>query len=131
MIPVPTESALELLQEKNSLLDSFLTLTREEMAKVKRKKFDSLESFYQHRDKILRLVQVISEHFTQAQPPQCPVERQQLDVLEEEADRLISRILEVDLEMISLIDHEKNLVIRELQSVHANRKILKAYRSGL
>jgi hypothetical protein len=133
MNQVPTVNVLALLQEKNSLLDSFLTLTVEELAKVKKKKYDTLERFYQHRDKILNLIKVISEHCDRQlnETPLNSEEQRLAKQLVAQNDDVINRILDLDLEMIAIVDHEKNLVIRELQSVSANKKILKAYRSGL
>lgn len=133
MSPVVAQNPLALLEEKNNLLDCFLTLTSEELIKVKAKNFDSLGAFYMQRGKILDLIKTISDHIDRSLADHCLLqdEKSWADQLAAEGHRLTQEILTLDLELISYLDQEKSSVIRELQSVTSGRRVLKAYKSGL
>ncbi len=130
------ETILNLLKDKNYHLDKFRQLNETELLNFSEGNFDNLESFYQARETLLDLIRCIDrlvEAASAAQPGPLPVlesEKRQLIQSMSEKNELVTHILGLDLQILSVIELAKSNIIKELRQVQGAKKAVGAYKSG-
>lgn len=126
---------ITLLNQKNHYLEKFYSLNETELLNFVRGDFNSLESFYQMRDKILEIIKYIDSEIDHAQvrsEGELTLEIK-LQIRESMAikDEYVNRILAQDLEILACIENEKSNIIRELQSINRSKNAVGRYKSGI
>ena len=130
------ERIVELLEKKNDYLEKFFVISDAELLNFKAGDFDNLESFYDCREKILNIIKHIEKEVEKISHQFSPSEKMppemlaQMKVEMSSKDVWVSKILDLDLEIMSCIEAEKSSMIRELSSVKAGKKVLEGYHSG-
>ncbi len=122
---------LDLLQRKNSFLEKFYTINEAELLNFTNDDFDNLESFYQCRENILRLVGRLDEQLddylkSMDSDISREVRRQIQDCLDRK-DEWAKKIVDQDLQIITEIERKKTGIINELKSVQNGKMLHKAY----
>ncbi len=131
---------LDLFKKKKHFLSEFAQLGSVELKRFQNHDFSHLESFYNSRESLLELIKYIdqkiedmetSEDFKKEQRSQRFIENKapHLDLLKVEMKVLTQEILKKDLEILSLIDREKSLLIKDIQSVRKNKKHVSSYKT--
>jgi hypothetical protein len=123
---------IELVNQKNHFLEKFYSLNENELINFAQGEFDNLESFYSSREKILEMIKYIDDQLNKTQIN--TTETTSEDKLELKSalaikDEYVSRILEQDLEILAHIESAKSEIIRELQDLKRNRKIVGSFKS--
>lgn len=130
------DEIINLLNEKNSCLEKFYNLNEKEMQNFINGNFDNLESFYECREGILNMIRRVDEMIDIAslsfeesndQPEATVTEK--VAVAMQTKNKMIERILEQDLEILSTIDQAKSEIIRELAQTRMAKKAVTSYRS--
>ncbi|MGE4131753.1 MAG: hypothetical protein AB7F86_08940 [Bdellovibrionales bacterium] len=130
------ETILNLLKDKNYHLQKFHDLNESELLNFAESNFDNLEVFYESRETILDLVRCIDrliEAAIQAQGDSIPVrdeDKKEMARCIDAKNELVTKILEQDLQVLSVIEQAKSSIIRELRQVQSARKAVGAYKSG-
>lgn len=126
---------ITLLNQKNHYLEKFYSLNETELMNFSRGIFDTLESFYQMRDKMLDIIKYIDTEIDQAQARAEGVLTTDARLQIREAlaikEEYVSRILAQDLEILACIETAKSNIIKELQSIHRAKNAVGRYKSGL
>jgi len=126
---------INLLQEKNHYLEKFYSLNENEIINFSQGNFDSLEGFYNTREKILEVIKYIDGQLDQVQIEMRDMtkvsdeERRQIKQAMAIKDEYVSRIIDQDLEVLACIEAAKSNIIRELQDVRRARKAVGGYKS--
>lgn len=126
---------INLMNEKNHYLEKFFSLNEVELANFQLGNFDSIENFYQNREKILEIISYIDSEIAKLQdenddsflPSQSEKDqaRQCLAV----KDEYVKRIVDLDLEILACIEHAKNSIIKDLQTIKSGKKAISGYKS--
>jgi len=126
---------ITLLNQKNHYLEKFYSLNETELLNFAKGDFQTVESFYEMRDKILELIKYLDSEIDKAQKQMdgpVPSEvRQQLREALSIKDEYVNRILAQDLEILSCIETAKSNIIRELQDIKKTKSAMGRYKSGL
>jgi hypothetical protein len=126
---------ISLLEEKNHYLEKFYALNEKETANFARGNFDSLEVFYNTREKILEIINYLDGQIEIAQASMdnaaeiTAEEKMQMKQSMLIKDQYVSRIIAQDLEVLACIEAAKSNIIRELQEVRRGRKAVGGYKS--
>jgi hypothetical protein len=123
---------ITLLNQKNHYLEKFYSLNEKELINFAQGDFGNLESFYQMREKILELIKYLDSEVEQTRQDDHLVEksdRVQIRELLAIKEEYVSRILAQDLEVLQCIESTKSSIIRELQDLKRNRKVVGSYKS--
>lgn len=126
-------SIIDLLTEKNGLLEKFYKINEQALEKFLAGNFEGLEAFYEGREGLLTIIKKIDEKIESMN--QIVIDKSQIDnaikrvILSalEYKNELVSRILEQDLKLLSAIEMEKSSLIKELTQVRTARKAVSAY----
>jgi hypothetical protein len=124
---------IQLLNQKNHLLEKFYTLNERELLNFVKSNFDNLEHFYRSREKILELIKIVDNEIEVA-PLLEPHETQYRAEIKEALaikDEYVNRILAQDLEVLSCIETAKSDIIKELQDIRRAKHAVGSYRSKL
>lgn len=126
---------VELLKEKNHFLEKFCSLTENEMVQFSQGNFDSLEYFYQTREDILSSIKYVDESIENLnqQTANQNVSKEIKDAVQVQIkikNQYVSKIMTLDLEVLSCIEEAKSSIIRELQNLKKNKKAISGYKSG-
>jgi hypothetical protein len=125
-----------LLNEKNHYLEKFYALNETELKAFIQGRFETLESFYLTREKILEVIRYIDDQINELrlmsettmatlEPSLKQAMRAALGI----KDQYVSKIMEQDLSVISCIESAKSEIIRELQGIRKNKKAVAGYKS--
>ncbi|MCB0363128.1 MAG: hypothetical protein KDD35_10415 [Bdellovibrionales bacterium] len=131
------DEIIDLLTEKNCCLEKFLNLNKSEFKNFQEGNFNGLDSFYQDRESLLKLVQAIDNNIelSNSHPltgePVSEVQRKAILKCLAYKNELVTDILEMDLQILSLIEATKSMIIRELTEVRSTRKAIRGYHSGI
>lgn len=126
---------ISLLNEKNHYLEKFFSLNEIELGNFQEGNFDSIESFYQSREKILEIISYMDGEIGKLQveqdDPFAPSQLEKNQVLECLAvkDEYVKRILAMDLEILACIENAKNGIIRELKDLKNSKKAIGGYKA--
>lgn len=127
---------INLLAEKNDCLQKFLDLNKKEIENFNRGHFDNLRNFYENREVLLQLINKIDDQIgtlnIEAEDQTMMDDACRRAIVKSLAQRkdLVTNILALDLEILSLIEVTKSQIIKDLVSVRAARKAIKGYHSG-
>jgi len=122
------ERVIALLREKNHCLEKFYWLNEQELINFGGGNFESVEAFYQAREKILGQIQcldgMLSDESARTSANVSDQLREEASALLQSKDELVKSILAQDLQVIEYIEKEKSNIIRELRSTkHAQRAV--------
>ncbi|MGZ3743977.1 MAG: hypothetical protein ACXWRE_10705 [Pseudobdellovibrionaceae bacterium] len=126
---------ISLLQEKNHYLEKFYALNETELVNFSLGNFESLELFYNTRERILEIIKYIdgqlgqTDLVTESSVYTAPQDRAAIALAMRTKDEYVSRIIEQDLEVLACIEAAKSNIIRELQDVRRARKAVGGYKS--
>lgn len=126
---------INLMNEKNHYLEKFFSLNEIELANFQLGNFDSLDSFYQSREKILEIISYLDaelhklqgEHDDAFLPSQA--ERDQARECLAVKDEYVKRIVDLDLEILACIEQAKNAIIKDLQNIKNGKKAITGYKA--
>ena len=125
---------ITLLNQKNHYMEKFYSLNETELMNFSKGNFDSIESFYQMRDKILDMVKYIDQEIDRSQAEmEIPLRAEIKSQIRESLaikDEYVNRILAQDLEILTCIESAKSNIIRELQELQRTRSVMGRYKSG-
>ena len=126
---------ITLLNQKNHYLEKFYSLNEAELMNFAKGDFETVESFYDMRDKILEIIKYLDAEIDTAQrlmegPVPSEIRGQLREALAIK-DEYVNRILAQDLEILSCIETAKSNIIRELQDIKKTKSAMGRYKSGL
>ena len=124
---------ITLMNEKNHYLEKFYSLNEKELKNFLVGSFETIESFYNSREKILEIIKYIDHQTEQeqirlAQEPVAKEDKVEIRRALAIKDQYVERILEQDLQILSCIEATKNNLIKELQSISKNKKAVGGYK---
>lgn len=127
---------ITLLNEKNHYLEKFYALNERELKNFLVGNFETIEAFYETREKILEIVkyldaqvEVAHNRDSEAASNATVEERRRLREALAIKDEYVSRIIEQDIQVLACIETAKNSIIRELQDLRKNKKAVSGYRA--
>ena len=129
------KNIIDLLKQKNSLLENFLTLNENQLADLHEGIFDHLDQFYHSRDSLLDMIKILdSEVDYFASSPDTPEFSQEMKTTAHKElvkkDDLVKVIVAQDLQIISLIESKKSEIIKELQTVKEKKRVYTGYKTS-
>lgn len=129
---------IQLLNEKNHFLENFYSLNEKQLIYLTAGRFDQVELFYNQREDILKIIKYIDSEIAKTQELESNMDMKISDSDREAVkeclktkDIFVSRIIEQDVQIISLIEKLKNNIITELKTVRNARKLLAGYKSNV
>jgi len=127
---------VQLLNEKNHFLEKFYSLNEKQLVQLSASKFENVEYFYNQREDILKIIKYIDAELTRVHNDEVAMnlaisEQDQSAVKEclRIKDIYVNRIVEQDVQIISLIETLKNNIITELKTVRGARRAMAGYKS--
>jgi flagellar biosynthesis/type III secretory pathway chaperone len=126
------DRVIALLSEKNNNLEKFYMINEQELINFADGNFDTVEPFYQARDKILDLIscldQLVDEENQRLTSDEITNDqRADISDLLRGKDELVKAILAQDLQLLNYIEKEKSNIIRELRGTGTARRAVGAY----
>lgn len=127
---------IQLLNEKNHFLEKFYSLNEKQLVQLSASRFENVEHFYNQREDILKIIKYIDAELARAQENEVAMnlavsEQDQMAVKEclRVKDIFVNRIIEQDIQIISLIERLKTNIINELKTVRGARRAMAGYKS--
>lgn len=127
---------VQLLNEKNHFLEKFYSLNEKQLVQLSASKFENVEYFYNQREDILKIIKYIDAELARAHDDEVAMNlaisgQDQAAVKEclRVKDIYVNRIVEQDVQIISLIEKLKNNIITELKTVRGARRAMTGYKS--
>jgi hypothetical protein len=123
---------IEFMQERNNYLIRFHNLNKEQIVAIKQRNIDGIDAFYEKRQAILDVIDVLDEKIQVSVQQHSTITVEQKAIASKEIlfrDELIHDILKQDLEVISLIEQEKQYLFEEMNQLKKSRKAVSAYSS--
>lgn len=127
---------IQLLNEKNHFLEKFYSLNEKQLVQLSASQFENMEYFYNQREDILNIIKYIDAELVRAHDNEVAmnvviVQQDQAAVKEclRVKDIFVSRIVEQDIQILSLIERLKTNIIKELKSVRSARRAMTGYKS--
>lgn len=128
------ERLLTLMIERNKYLEKYYNLNEREIRLFKLANFQSLDAFYDTRQAILEVISAldskIDEELKSSKIEDVDQYQNEIAELLTLKDEIIERILDQDLQIISLVENEKSKVLNDLNETRKNRKVMNAYGSN-
>lgn len=125
------DRVIALLGEKNTNLEKFYYINEQELINFADGNFESVEPFYQARDKILDLISCLDSFLDEENQRMSneitPEQRADVSDLLRAKDELVKAILAQDLQLLTYIEKEKSNIIRELRGTGTARRAVGAY----
>lgn len=125
---------IELMTERNHYLVRYYNLNEREMYHYREGNFDSLDAFYETREAILDIVAVLDEKIDEElmalEVEVVEAQQDKIADLLSEKDSIVEKVLDQDLQLISLIETEKGKILKEFLETKNNKKAVGAYKSG-
>ncbi len=129
---------VQLLNEKNHFLEKFYSLNEKQLVQLSASKFENVEYFYNQREDILKIIKYIDAELTRVHNDEVAMnlavsDQDQAAVKEclRIKDIYVNRIVEQDVQIISLIEKLKNNIITELKTVRGARRAMTGYKSAM
>ncbi|MBC7754926.1 MAG: hypothetical protein H7Z71_11860 [Moraxellaceae bacterium] len=127
---------IQLLNEKNHFLEKFYSLNEKQLVQLSASQFENVEYFYNQREDILKIIKYIDAELLRTHDDEVAMNtaissQDQAAVKEclRVKDIFVYRIVEQDVQIISLIEKLKNNIITELKSVRGARRAMTGYKS--
>lgn len=126
------ERVIELMREKNQCLERFYWVNEQELINFGAGNFDTVEAFYQAREKILEIIADIDatiegHNSSQTSNAVSDTHRSEAHALLASKDELVKAILAQDLQILTYIEKEKSNIIRELKATSRAKRAVGAY----
>ncbi len=125
------EMILDLLERKNMFLEKFTTINEAELLNIEARDFANLESFYDCRENLLKIMARLDEQIEQfcrtIDGTASKDTKARVTSLLDQKDRLVKKIVDQDLCIITCIEKEKSGIITELKAVQTARKLMETY----
>lgn len=129
---------IQFLNEKNHFLEKFFSLNESEITRMQSGLFDGLESFYNRREDLLKIIRYIDSEIHKSHQLHKDIngrysEEEKKEIRESlrTKEAYVKRILEQDLLVLGMIDEAKSQIIQELQGVRKARRALGGYKSNV
>lgn len=128
-------SLLQVINGKNRALKRFLDISTAFLGSAERGDLSGLQGFQNRRDAVIRALDLYDHRISRGVSSLVPEDRTERLVREvrealERKDALIHEILAVDLKIISLIDREKNEILRQIATNRKQRDTLSKFKSA-
>jgi hypothetical protein len=122
---------IQLLEQKNHYLEQFYSLNHLQLNLLQNGETDTLNEFYEKREKILDILSYIDNQTAEAYKKISLTEQNQTHVLKLLfiKDEYVHRILEQEMHILSKMDQMKTGILSELIDIKNTRKALKGYHS--
>lgn len=129
------ERVIQLLSEKNTYLEKFYYMNEQELINFAEGNFETVEPFYQARDKVLDLISCLDGLLDEQNNATTPddvmkvtdSQRSEIGDLLRAKDELVKAILAQDLQLLTYIEKEKSNIIRDLRDMNTARRAVGAY----
>lgn len=129
---------IQFLNEKNHFLEKFYALNEAQISKLDAGHFDAIETFYNQREDLLKIIKYIDAEIQKAHGLHkdmsgafTDVEKQEIRNALRAKEAYVKRILEQDLLVLGMIDDAKSQIIRELKDIAKSRRALSGYKSSV
>lgn len=123
-----------LMGERNKYLVKYYNLNEREMSLFRIANFDSLDAFYDTRQAILEVVaeldKKIDEELMEMTAADVETHEDSMAELLSSKDSIIEKILDQDLELLSIVEKEKSRVLQEYIDTSVSKKAVGKYKSG-
>lgn len=128
-------SLLKLIHGKNRALRRFLDISTAFLAVAEGGDLSGLQAFQNRRDSVIRALDLYDRRVSEGVSTLVAGARteglvQEIREALERKDALIHEILAVDLRIISLIDREKNEILKKISSTRKQRETLSKFKSA-
>ncbi len=129
---------VQLLTEKTHFLEKFYTLNETQIAELENGHFDKIEKFYNQREDILKILKHLDAEVNRAH-----MLHKEISGVFTETDKaafnecmrikemFVEKIIDQDMQVLSLIDEAKSKIIRELQDVRLAKKAMHGYKTNV
>ena len=125
---------IQLMTEKNHFLEKFNSINDRQIVKLEAKNYEDIENFYNARENLIKIIKYLDKEIYKAHQQHKELNAvftiRQKEVLKEslkKKEALVSKIIEQDVTVLSLIDQAKTEIIKELQDVKNTQKAMKQY----
>ncbi len=129
---------IQLMGEKNHFLEKFMSLNEKQIARMESGNYDQIETFYNQREDLLKIIKYIDAETNKAQmitkesdQPVAEADRKTIRENLKTKDMYTAKILDQDMQVLSLIDQAKSQIIKELQEVRRGKRAMAGYKSNL
>ncbi len=120
------DKVLILLIERNKYIQKLYEVNHKEINRITANCFDHVEEFYKIRGHLLDIIQNLEEMLDQAlKTTHLPVTKRiksKIQNILEEKDKTVKKILQQDLEILSIIEQRKTQMIQKLQVLNDEDK---------
>jgi len=124
---------IQLLEQKNHYLEKFYALNDLQMRLLNDAEIDTLDEFYERREKILEILSYIDgqtkEALSNLQPNDAQKYEASIQKLLFIKDEYVHRILDQEISILAKIDNLKSSVLAEIMDLKSTQKALRGYRS--
>jgi hypothetical protein len=132
---------IELMAHKNHFLENFYSTNEKQLAELTQGEYNNLENFYETRESLIESIRYLDSEIGKeldielelgADPDPSLVAA---DIRNQVIDHLkiknmyVTRILDLDLQIISQIEKIKSSIIKDLADVQKHRKSIGGYKS--
>ncbi|MEK6627333.1 MAG: hypothetical protein AABY53_01810 [Bdellovibrionota bacterium] len=128
---------IQFLNEKNHFLEKFYTLNEAQLVRMGDGLFDELETFYNQREDLLKIIKYIDAEIHKAHESHKEMaglftdeQKNEIYACLRTKEAYAKHILEQDLQVLGLIDDAKSSIIRELREVQKARKAMAGYKTS-
>jgi hypothetical protein len=128
---------IQFLNEKNHFLEKFFALNEAQLLRLEDGLFDEIESFYNKREDMLKIIKYIDAEISKAHGLYkdmsgsfSEIEKTEIRQALRTKEAYVQRILEQDLMILGMIEEAKSKIIRELKDVTKARKAMNGYKAS-
>ena len=129
---------IQLMNEKIHFLEKFFSLNEKQIVRLESGLFDQIESFYNQRENLLKIIKYIDAEINKyqmlASDLKAEVTKADKKMITEcllTKDRYVERILDQDIQILAMIDQAKSNIIKELKEVRNGKKAMAGYKSNV
>lgn len=129
---------IQLMSEKNHFLEKFMSLNEKQIIRLQSGQYDQIEKFYNQREDLLKIIKYIDSETNKEQMKKNEIASVMLEsdrkIIKENLkikDNYTAKILDQDMQVLSLIDQAKSQIIKELQEVRHGRRAMAGYKSNM
>ncbi len=129
---------VQLLTEKTHFLEKFYTLNEIQIAELENGHFDKIEKFYNQREDILKILKHLDSEVNRAHTLHKEIsgvftetDKAAFNECMRVKEMFVEKIIDQDMQVLSLIDEAKSKIIRELQDVRLAKKAMHGYKTNV
>lgn len=123
----------QLINEKNHFMEKFCALNEAQLKQLEAGQFENIDLFYNKREEIIKILSYIDAEIFKANA-------ELKSELISAADRILIReglsmkeayvrkILDLDMQILTLIDMDKSEIIKELKEIRLGKKAMGGYK---